>query len=124
MRGIIMFDFLDPDHQPKWAKRMERRIMATVKEQLDRLVEAIAPMGAALEGISGDLVEYAAKAERDAAEIASLKAAVEAAQGGTLSDEDLQRFDALVASLNEASAKAKELDDKLPNVPPVEPPTE
>lgn len=99
--------------------------MATVKEQLDRLVEAVAPMGAALEGISADLVEYGAQRERDAAEIASLKAAVEAAQGGTLSDEDLQRFDALVASLNEASAKAKELDDKLPNVPPVEPaPTE
>jgi hypothetical protein len=102
--------------RPKWAKRLEM-IMTTVKEKLDALEAGLAPMQTALEGISGDLQALAAKEEANAAEIAALKAAVEAAQGGNLSAEDLARFDALIQSVNDASAMAKELDERLPTAP-------
>lgn len=123
-RGMQMFgNLMLKLAKPKWAKRLEVA-MARIEEKLQELSDALAPIKPALDGISGDLQGQATKLDEAAAEIAALKEALTAAQSnsGELSQELVDRFDALTNTLKEAAAQATEINDRIPDVPEV--PTE
>jgi chromosome segregation ATPase len=93
--------------------------MASAQEKLTDLEGLVGGLRTSITGISGDLQQYADQRSADAAEIESLKQAVLAAQStaGELSPELAERFDALKSSLESASQQAKEIDDRLPEIP-------
>ncbi len=92
--------------------------MATAQEKLQEMETAVGGLKTSIEGITADVSQYKAKAEADAAEIASLKDAVTAAQSaaGELSPELAARFDALSTSLKDTAQKAADLDAQLTQV--------
>jgi chromosome segregation ATPase len=101
------------DKAPKWARNMERRIMAKIEEKLAELevsqAAANEKISTALGGIQGDTAALAA-------EIVELKQAVIDAQSnpGELSPELSARFDALKTNLDAVAQQAADLDAALP----------
>lgn len=102
--------------QPSWAREMEKRIMANVQEKIGELTTLLGTIKTSIDGIKGDAAGQAEKLLAQAQEIEALKAEVVAAQGGELSEDNLARFDALIASTKELAETAKNIDDQLPNI--------
>ena len=98
--------------QPKWARRMER-MMAKVEDKLAELEAKSAASSAAisqsLDGITSDIATQTA-------EIAALKQAVidAGSNPGELSQDLIDRFDAVGKALDVVAQKAADLDAALP----------